>query len=165
MCALDPQRIGNRGSHRYSFGGAVGALGEEPAWSVLVDPPALMPVMAAIFGTEDFTCDGVGGGDFVLPGATDFQHLHSVSAPLLLPAFFLRQTLKSSRCYTWGQDGSAPQDGKYRDVKLGRRADGSTFWGDLDMDEAEGCSCKIYATSRFGACKRTLRGSLSHQKA
>ena len=94
MCALDPQRIGNRGSHRYSFGGAVGALGEEPAWSVLVDPPALMPVMAAIFGTEDFTCDGVGGGDFVLPGATDFQHLHSVSAALLLPAFFLRQTLK-----------------------------------------------------------------------
>ena len=88
MCALDPQRIGNRGSHRYSFGGAVGALGEEPAWSVLVDPPALMPVMAAIFGTEDFTCDGVGGGDFVLPGATDFQHLHSVSAALLLPVFF-----------------------------------------------------------------------------
>eukprot|EP01045_Picozoa_sp_COSAG04_P041674 COSAG04_NODE_12787_length_635_cov_0.966418_1_plen_141_part_00 len=85
MCALDPQRIGNRGSHRYSFGGAVGALGEEAAWSVLVDPPALMPVMAAIFGTEDFTCDGVGGGDFVLPGATDFQHLHSVSAALLLP--------------------------------------------------------------------------------
>ena len=82
MCALDPQRIGNRGSHRYTFGGAVGALGEEPAWSVLVDPPALMPVMAAIFGTEDFTCDGVGGGDFVLPGATDFQHLHSVSAAL-----------------------------------------------------------------------------------
>ena len=99
MCALDPQRIGNRGSHRYSFGGAVGALGEEAAWSVLVDPPALMPVMAAIFGTEDFTCDGVGGGDFVLPGATDFQHLHSVSAALLLPAF-LRQTLKNSPAAT-----------------------------------------------------------------
>ena len=147
------------------FSQTVGALGEEPAWSVLVDPPALMPVMAAIFGTEDFTCDGVGGGDFVLPGATDFQHLHSVSAPLLLPASFGKPSRARAATLGWGQDGSAPQDGKYRDVKLGRRADGSTFWGDLDMDEAEGCSCKIYATSRFGACKRTLRGSLSHQKA
>ena len=52
---------------------------------------------------------------FCLPGALDFQHLHS--------------------------DGAAAQSGRYGDVKLGTRADGSTFYhDDPEAEEAEGCS-------------------------
>ena len=46
--------------------------------AALADPPALMAVLAEVFQTEDFVCrDAMGGADFVLPGALDFQHLHS----------------------------------------------------------------------------------------
>eukprot|EP01043_Picozoa_sp_COSAG02_P000187 COSAG02_NODE_3_length_74588_cov_108.368430_26_plen_364_part_00 len=119
IVARDPDRLGNRGSHRYTFANAVAAFGEEAAWAPLVDPPALMEVLAHIFGGEDFVCGGCGGGDFCLPGALDFQHLHS--------------------------DGAAQQDGRYGDVKLGVRADGSMFHHhNLDAPEVDGCT--------YGAC-------------
>jgi hypothetical protein len=105
VVARDPGRLGNRGSHRYSFGPAAEAFGEQASWAALVDPPVLMEVLAAAFETDAFLCGGAGGGDFVLPGALDFQHLHS--------------------------DGAAAQSGHYKDVKLGTRADGSTFHCDL----------------------------------
>jgi hypothetical protein len=74
---LDPERLGNRGSHRYSFGN-LEAIDHQEAWAALADPPALMAVLAEVFQTEDFVCrDAMGGADFVLPGALDFQHLHS----------------------------------------------------------------------------------------
>ena len=58
---------------------------------------------------------------FCLPGALDFQHLHS--------------------------DGAAAQSGRYGDVKLGTRADGSTFYhDDPEAEEAGGCS---YRTCNF----------------
>jgi hypothetical protein len=81
MVGRDDGRVGNRGSHRYSFGGAPAHFKLQPFWSVLIDPPPLMEVMEAIFGTKDFvTNSGSGGGDFNIPGSTEYQHLHSDSS-------------------------------------------------------------------------------------
>lgn len=105
IVTTDPTRVGNRGSHRYSCGN-VECTHVQEAWAALVDPPALMAVLAEVFETEDFICtNGTGGADFTLPGALDFQHLHS--------------------------DGAGDQEGTFRDVKLGTRPDGSTFWVEL----------------------------------
>jgi hypothetical protein len=52
IVARDPDRLGNRGSHRYTFGPACEAFGEHAAWAPLVDPPALMEVLRHIFGEE-----------------------------------------------------------------------------------------------------------------
>jgi hypothetical protein len=114
---LDPQRVGNRGSHRYSFGNFE-SVEHQDAWAALVDPPVLMAVLAEVFETDDFICrDGTGGADFVLPGALDFQHLHS--------------------------DGSGEQHGKYRDVLLGTRPNGSKFRQGLDVPKAPGCTYEV----------------------
>jgi hypothetical protein len=75
MVALDPERLGNRGSHRYSFGAAASHFGSAGAWSVLIDPPIVLECLEAIFESPDFSCSGY-GGDFVLPGCTHFQNLH-----------------------------------------------------------------------------------------
>jgi hypothetical protein len=78
MVGRDPFRAGNRGSHRYSFGQTTAHFGLHDEWSVLIDPPPLMEIMEAIFGTTDFICaSGAGGGDFNVPGSTEYQHLHS----------------------------------------------------------------------------------------
>ena len=52
-------------------------------WSVLIDPPVLMEVMAAIFGTKDFVTNSAsGGGDYNVPGSVEYQNLHSDSGGL-----------------------------------------------------------------------------------
>ncbi len=78
MMAIDQNREGNRGSHRYSFGGAsrTGNMLHHPEWTQLIDLPTVTPILAAIFGSKDFILRG-GGGDFCLPGAVDYQPLHS----------------------------------------------------------------------------------------
>ncbi len=78
MMALDKNRIGNRGSHRYSFGGAslTGHLAHQPEWAMLIDLPSVRPILTAIFGSSDYIARG-GGGDFCLPGAVKYQRLHS----------------------------------------------------------------------------------------
>jgi hypothetical protein len=75
MLARDPARLGNRGSHRYSFGSSAAFFGCAKEWSVLIDPPAVLAVVEAIFESPLFTCSGY-GGDFVLPGCTHYQQLH-----------------------------------------------------------------------------------------
>ena len=67
MVELDPGRLGNRGSHRYSFGSAPIHFGCAKNWAALVDAPVVLEVLEAIFGTPDFKLKGI-GGDFVLPG-------------------------------------------------------------------------------------------------
>ncbi len=67
----DPERIGNRGHHRYSFGNQMRHL----EWCQLTDLPAVLPILSAIWGSEDYVCSG-NGGDFSLPGA-EIQPLHS----------------------------------------------------------------------------------------
>ena len=43
-----------------------------------VDLPSVTPILTAIFGSSDYIARG-GGGDFCLPGATEYQPLHSDS--------------------------------------------------------------------------------------
>ena len=78
MLALDPERLGNRGSHRYSFGAAslTGHQLHNPEWTQLIDLETVTPTLEAIFGSRDFILRG-GGGDFCLPGAIDYQPLHA----------------------------------------------------------------------------------------
>eukprot|EP01048_Picozoa_sp_COSAG05_P010375 COSAG05_NODE_908_length_6643_cov_2.923441_8_plen_305_part_00 len=76
MVELDPRRLGNRGSHRYSFGHAPHHFGCANNWaSALVDPPRVLAVLEAIFGSPDFHLHDL-GGDYVLPGCVEYQHLH-----------------------------------------------------------------------------------------
>ena len=78
ILAIDKNRRGNRGSHRYSFGSAsrTGELLHHPEWAMLVDLPAVTPIITAIFGAPTYLCSG-GAGDFCLPGTVDYQRLHS----------------------------------------------------------------------------------------
>lgn len=78
ILSMDAQRIGNRGSHRYSFGGAslTGHLMHLPEWAMLIDLPTVTPILEAIFGSPNYIARG-GGGDFCLPGAFAYQALHS----------------------------------------------------------------------------------------
>ena len=61
----------NRGYARYSFGQQI----QHPEWAMLVDLPTILPIIAAIWGNDDFTATGA-GGDYSLPGA-EIQQLHS----------------------------------------------------------------------------------------
>ncbi len=74
----DSERHGNRGSHRYSFGSAstTGHQVHQPEWAMLIDLPSVTPILEAIFESPDYICRG-GGGDFCLPGAVEYQPLHS----------------------------------------------------------------------------------------
>ncbi len=76
--AVDPDGHGNRGSHRYSFGSASTTRSQihRPQWQMLLDLPTLMPIIAAIFGRDDYVMRGA-GGDMCLPGAHRYQPLHS----------------------------------------------------------------------------------------
>jgi ectoine hydroxylase-related dioxygenase (phytanoyl-CoA dioxygenase family) len=69
--AATPFEMANRGYARYSFGQQV----QHPEWAMLVDLPTVLPILDAIWGSEDYTCSGA-GGDYSNPGAK-IQHLHS----------------------------------------------------------------------------------------
>ena len=51
IVALDPDRSGNRGSRRYSFGGSsiTRSMLHRPEWQMLVDLPTVTPIVTAIF--------------------------------------------------------------------------------------------------------------------
>ena len=68
MLQQDPQRVGTRGSHRYSFGQAPSHFGELDAWSVLIDPPVLHDVLLQILG-DDYVLAGCAARSLVDPGA------------------------------------------------------------------------------------------------
>ncbi|MEM7274461.1 MAG: phytanoyl-CoA dioxygenase family protein [Actinomycetota bacterium] len=78
ILALDPERKGNRGSHRYSFGASSLTRSQlhRPEWQMLLDLPTLTPIVEAIFGSDDYLLRSC-SGDFCLPGATRYQPLHS----------------------------------------------------------------------------------------
>ena len=75
MVEHDPNRIGNRGSHRYSMGSAPLAFGVDVALSTMIDSAPVLAVVKEIYGSEDFVCNGY-GGDFVMPGSVEHQQLH-----------------------------------------------------------------------------------------
>lgn len=48
----------------------------QPEWAMLIDLPTVTPILTSIFDSKDYITRG-GGGDFCLPGAVDYQPLHS----------------------------------------------------------------------------------------
>jgi hypothetical protein len=78
VLALDDGRRGNRGSHRYSFGGSSLTRSQlhRPEWQMLLDIPVVTEVVSAIFGSSDYVLRAA-SGDFCLPGAVEYQPLHS----------------------------------------------------------------------------------------
>ena len=128
IIARDPDRLGNRGSHRYSIGSAAEAFGETAAWSALVDPPPLLEVMAAVFGDEELQCGGCTGGECVQLAL--WSRLHVVSSafssafpPQQLPAsrlLILRCWSAASACQgRWTSSISTPTARRRRAVGTG----------------------------------------------
>jgi ectoine hydroxylase-related dioxygenase (phytanoyl-CoA dioxygenase family) len=78
VLALDQQRGGNRGSHRYSFGGSSLTRSQlhRREWQMLLDIPVVDQLVTAIFGNPGYALRAA-SGDFCLPGATGYQPLHS----------------------------------------------------------------------------------------
>ena len=78
IIALDADRLGNRGSHRYSFGGSsrTRSMLHRPEWQMLIDLPTVLPLLDAIFASRAYMLRAA-SGDFCLPGATEYQPLHS----------------------------------------------------------------------------------------
>jgi hypothetical protein len=75
IVAHDPHMLGSRGSHRYAFGTAPSHCECAHNWAALIDPPPVLAAVEQIFESPLFRCSGY-GGDFVLPGCVEFQHLH-----------------------------------------------------------------------------------------
>ena len=78
ILALDQDRKGNRGAHRYSFGGSSLTRSQlhRPEWQMLLEIETVTDLVGAIFGSPDFVLRAA-SGDFCLPGAIDYQPLHS----------------------------------------------------------------------------------------
>ncbi len=78
ILALDQDRSGNRGSHRYSFGGSSLTRSQlhRPEWQMLLDIPVVTDIVTAIFESTDYSLRAA-SGDFCLPGAIEYQPLHS----------------------------------------------------------------------------------------
>jgi len=64
--------------HRYSFGGTSASrhMFHRPEWLQLIDLPTTTPILSAIFGSPDYAIYG-SGGELVIPGAIEYQGLHS----------------------------------------------------------------------------------------
>jgi hypothetical protein len=64
--------------HRYSYGTASASrhLLHDPVWASMIDLPTTTPILTRIFGGPDYRVLGA-GGDLCLPGAIEYQALHS----------------------------------------------------------------------------------------
>ena len=64
--------------HRYSYGtcSASRQMLHHSAWASMIDLPTTAPILAEIFGSSSYRVWG-SGGDLCLPGAIEYQHLHS----------------------------------------------------------------------------------------
>ncbi|MEM7444081.1 MAG: phytanoyl-CoA dioxygenase family protein [Pseudomonadota bacterium] len=64
--------------HRYSFGGGSASrhMLHKKEWCDLIDLPTTTPVLNEIFGSPNYVVGGA-GGDIAMPGAIEYQGLHS----------------------------------------------------------------------------------------
>lgn len=78
ILALDEARDGNRGSHRYSFGGSSLTRSQlhRPEWQMLLEIPFVDKLVTELFGSPNYSLRAA-SGDFCLPGAIEYQPLHS----------------------------------------------------------------------------------------
>jgi hypothetical protein len=80
--AVDPDGSAGGGAgglpHRYSFGSTSGSRHRlhEQAWVDVIDLPVTTALLTSIFGSDRYIVGG-GGGDYALPGAIEYQGLHS----------------------------------------------------------------------------------------
>ena len=72
--ATETQRL----PHRYSYGTSSASrhMMHDADWTSMIDLPTTTPILTEIFGSSDYLVRG-GGGDVCLPGAIEYQHLHS----------------------------------------------------------------------------------------
>jgi Phytanoyl-CoA dioxygenase (PhyH) len=98
--------------HRYSYGtsSASRQLLHEPTWASMVDLPTTTPLLSALFGGEDYWVIGA-GGDLCLPGAIEYQTLHSDARETfeLTPAR-LEQARRMGVELRTGADGAGLED-------------------------------------------------------
>jgi len=87
ILALDQNRNGTRGSHRYSFGGSSMTRSQlhRPEWQMMLQVPFVDELVCAIFGSPDYALRAA-SGDFCLPGAHGYQPLHSDVSDWINPA-------------------------------------------------------------------------------
>ena len=82
LVAADPEGAVGGGAgglpHRYSFGGTSASrhMFHRAEWRDLVDMPTTTPILTEIFGSDCYIAYGA-GGDLALPGAIEYQGLHS----------------------------------------------------------------------------------------
>jgi hypothetical protein len=78
IVALDGNHAGNRGSHRYSFGGSSLTRSQlhRPEWQMMLDIPVVTELLTRLFGSPNYSLRAA-SGDFCIPGAVDYQPLHS----------------------------------------------------------------------------------------
>jgi hypothetical protein len=82
MLAVDPTCAAGGGAgglpHRYSFGSSSASrhMMHVDEWVELIDLPSTTPILTAIFGSPNYIVLG-GGGDIAMPGAIEYQGLHS----------------------------------------------------------------------------------------
>jgi len=64
--------------HRYSFGGGSASrhMLHIKEWCDLIDLPTTTPILNEIFGSADYAVGGA-GGDIAMPGAIEYQGMHS----------------------------------------------------------------------------------------
>lgn len=64
--------------HRYSYGSSSASrqLLHDPVWASMIDLSTTTPILCEIFGKPGYVLAG-SGGDLCLPGAVEYQHLHS----------------------------------------------------------------------------------------
>lgn len=64
--------------HRYSYGTASASrhMLHDPVWSSMIDLPTTTPILTELFGGPDYRVLGA-GGDLCVPGAIEYQALHS----------------------------------------------------------------------------------------
>jgi len=67
----------NRLPHRYSYGTSSASrhLLHDPVWASMIDRPTTTPLVESLFGGEYWVVGA--GGDLCLPGAIEYQTLHS----------------------------------------------------------------------------------------
>jgi Phytanoyl-CoA dioxygenase (PhyH) len=82
LVAADPRGEVGGGAgglpHRYSFGGTSASrhMFHRVEWCELIDMPTTTPILTEIFGSASYIVYGA-GGDIALPGAIEYQGLHS----------------------------------------------------------------------------------------
>jgi hypothetical protein len=98
--------------HRYSYGtsSASRQLLHEPEWASMVDLPTTTPLLSAFFGGDDYWVVGA-GGDLCLPGAIEYQTLHSDTRETFgIPSGRLEQARRMGIELREGPDGAGLDD-------------------------------------------------------